>query len=259
MGTIPFPTKMLTSEPTPHGYLMAQVPQFHGTPAEEFFADLHKGMIHKQNNFLAVIQGFASLILLGGGLDPTVKENLEHIKDATQGSSALGERFLTAAGLARVNLQPVTLTDYLPLVENSLRLPCQKLNVPLQITVAPGVPPVKADNGKLKDVLLELITNGAEAVAASGAPGVVALDILPPGQVPESRPGFVDMFVRNTGAGIKPDKMREVFKALKGTRDSKHLGIGLNVAAMLLSQMGGTLGLKVEQNPTTFWVSLPAA
>jgi len=249
---------MLCSEPTAHGYLMTQVPPFHGTPAEEFWYDLHKGLIHKHNNFLAVIQGFASLILMGGEVDGTTKENLEHIKEATQGATAMGERFLTAAGLSRINLQPVQLAEYLPLMEGNLRLPCQRLNVPLQVSVTPGVPAVKADNAKLKDLLLELIQNGAEAVAASGKPGAVALDVLPPGQVPEGRPGFVDIFVRNTGA-IPPEKMQDIFKSFKSTRDGKHLGIGLKIAAMLAAQMGGTLGLKVQQEPTTFWVSLPVA
>jgi C4-dicarboxylate-specific signal transduction histidine kinase len=249
---------MLCSEPTAHGYLMAQVPAFHGTPAEEFWYDLHKGLIHKHNNFLAVIQGFASLILMGGELDSTTKENLDHIKEATQGATAMGERFLTAAGLSRMNLQSVQLADYLPLMEGILQAPCQRLNVPLQVTIAPGVPPVKADNAKLKDLLLELIVNGAEAVAASGKPGAVALDVLPPGKVPEGRPGFVDIFVRNTGA-VPAEKFQDAFKSFKTTRDGKHLGIGLKIAAMLATQMGGTLGLRVQQDPTTFWVSLPAA
>ena len=250
---------MQTSEPTPHGYILAMPPQFHGTPAEEFFHDLHRGLIHKQNNLLAVIQGFASLILMGGDVEPGIKENLDHMKEATQASTGLAERFLTAVGCSRINLQSLQMADYLPLIENNLRAPCQRLGVPLQITVAPGVPPVKADNGKLKDVLNELIVNAAEAVAGAGGKGGVALDVLPPGQVPESRPGCVDIFVRNTGSAIAPEKLRDVFKAFKSTKDSKHYGIGLNMAAMLISQMGGTLGLKVEQNPTTFWISLPVA
>ncbi len=237
---------------------MAQVPPFHGTPAEEFWYDLHKGLIHKHNNFLAVIQGFASLIMMGGEVDATTRENLDHIKEATQGATAMGERFLTAAGLSRINTQSVQLADYVPLMESSLRLPCERLNVPLQVTLAPGLPPVKADNAKLKDVLVEVIQNGAEAVAASGKPGVVALDIIAPGQVPESRPGFVDIYVRNTGT-IPPEKIKDIFKSFKTTRDGKHLGIGLKIAAMLVSQMGGTLGLKAQQEPTTVWISLPTA
>ena len=80
---------MQTSEPTPHGYVLAHPPQIQGSAAGDFFNDLLRGLIHKQNNFLAVIQGFSSLILMGDGLDPTIKENLDHMKEAVQGATGL--------------------------------------------------------------------------------------------------------------------------------------------------------------------------
>lgn len=249
---------MQTSDPTPQGYIMALPPQIQGSPAGDFFNGLLRGLTHKQNNFLAVIQGFASLILMSDGLDPSIKENLDHMKEAAQGAAGLAERILAATGCVRVNPQPVQLKDYIPLIEASLRAPAQKAGVQFQINVNPGVPAVSADNGRLKDVLCELILNGVEAVVAGGKPGAVALDILPPGQVAGSRPGCVDIFVRDSGIGTAPEKLKEVFKPFMSTKDSKHYGIGLTIASMLLSQMGGTLGVKREGDTTTFWISLPA-
>ena len=250
---------MQTSEPTPHGYILANPPKIQGSAAGDFFNDLLRGLIHKQNNFLAVIQGFSSLILMGDGLDPGIKENLDHMKEAVQGATGLSERFLAASGCVRVNPQSIQLMDYIPLIENNLRLPCQRLGVQFQLNISPGLPPVSADNGRLKDVLIEIILNGAEAVVTSGKPGVVGLDILPPGLVPGGRPGCVDIFVRNTGTNIAPEKLPDFFKPFKSTKDSKHYGIGLTIAAVLLAQMGGTLGVKADAEATTFWISLPAA
>lgn len=250
---------MQTSDPNSHGYVMALPPQIQGSAVGDFFNVLLRGLTHKQNNFLAVIQGFSSLILMTDGLDATVKENLDHMKEAAQGAAGLAERILAAAGCVRINPQPVQLKDYMPLIEGSLRAPCQKFGIPFQLNVSPDVPAVMADNGRLKDVLTELILNAAEAVAGSGKPGIVAVDVLPPEQVPEGRPGSVDIFVRNTGATISPEKMRDIFKPFMSTKDSKHYGIGLTIAAVLLSQMGGTLGVKCDPETTTFWVSLPTA
>jgi signal transduction histidine kinase len=250
---------MQTSEPNAYGYIMALPPPMQGSPLSDFYNGLLRGLTHKQNNFLAVIQGFSSLILMTEGLDPAVKENLDHMKEAAQGAAALAERILAAGGCVRINPQPIQLRDYIPLVENSLRTPCQRLSVGFQLQVSPDLPPVLADNGRLKDVLHELILNGAEAVAASGMPGTVALDVLPPGKVPGGRPDCVDFFVRNTGATIPAEKIREIFKPFVSTKDSKHYGIGLTIAAMLLSQMGATIGVKCDPDATTFWISLPAA
>jgi signal transduction histidine kinase len=247
---------MQTSDPTPHGYIMAQPPQIQGTPVGEFFNVLMRGLTHKQNNFLAVIQGFSSLILMTDGLDPSVKENLDHMKEASQGAAGLAERILAATGCVRLTLQPLNLRDYIPLIEGNLRAPCSKVGVTCQINVAADTPPVLADNGRLKDILCEIITNAAEA---AGPQGAVALDILAPGNVAESRPGCVDIFVRNSGPAISPDKLKEVFKPFHSTRDSKHYGIGLTISAVLLSQMNATLGIRSDATATTVWISLPVA
>lgn len=250
---------MQTSELTPHGYIMAQPPVISGTPVGEFFNGLIRGLVHKQNNFLAVIQGFSSLILMGDGLDETTKENLDHMKEAAQGAAGLAERILAAGGCVRITPQSIQLKDYLPMIDNALRSPFTKFNVPFQLNLAADLPPVKIDSGRFKEILTDLLLNAAEAVHYSGQPGRAALDVLPPGSVPESRPGCVDIFVRNTSAPILPEKLKDVFKPFSSTRDSKHFGIGLTIASVLASQMGATLGVRSTPEATTFWLSVPVA
>ena len=250
---------MQTSELTSHGYIMALPPLIQGTPVGDFFNSLIRGLVHKQNNFLAVIQGFSSLILMGDGLDETTRENLDHMKEAAQGAAGLAERILAAGGCVRITTQSVQLKDYLPVMDTMLRAPFAKFNVPFQINVAHDVPPVMIDSGRFKEILGDLLLNAAEAVHFSGQPGAAALDILAPGSVPESRPGCVDIFVRNTGAPIAPDKLKDVFKPFASTRDSKHFGIGLTVASVLAHQMGATLGVRSTPEATTFWLSVPMA
>ncbi|MDB6133142.1 MAG: multi-sensor hybrid histidine kinase [Verrucomicrobiales bacterium] len=250
---------MHTSELTFHGYIMAEPPVVQGTPAGDFFNSLIRGLVHKQNNFLAVIQGFSSLILMNDGLDTTTKENLDHMKEAAQGAAVLAERILAAGGCVRITPQSVQLKDYLQLMDATLRAPFLKFNVPFQINTAPHLPAVLVDSGRFKEILCDLLLNAAEAVAASGEPGAAALDILPPGQIPESRPNCVDILVRNTGAPIPPAKLKEVFKPFTSTRDSRHFGIGLVVASVMAAQMGATLGAKSTPEVTTFWLSVPVA
>lgn len=250
---------MNTSELTPQGYVMAQPPVIQGTPAGDFFNHLIRGLVHKQNNFLAVIQGFSSLILMGDNLDETTKENLEHMKEAAQGAAGLAERILAAGGCVRITPQPVQLKDYLPVMDSILRAPFVKFKVPFQITISPEIPPVRIDSSRFKEILGDLLLNAAEAVANSGQAGAAALDILPPGSFPESRPGHVDIFIRNTGAPIAPDKLKDVFKPFASTKDSKHFGIGLTVASVLSSQMGITLGVRSNAEATTIWLSVPVA
>ena len=243
---------MQTSLDPTGGYLMAEPPRLDGTPAGEFVAELLRGLIHKQNNMLGVIQGFSGLVRMTEGLDETAQANLDRIREATQMSAGMWDRMLAAAGCVR-------LQESLPLMESSLQSIGSPHGVPVRMKVESDVPPVLADVGRLREVLVELIRNGVDAVRADNRSGMVAVDVLAPGQVPESRKGCVDVFVRNTGAEIPAAQLGTIFSPFKGTRDNHHFGLGLTIAAMLLGQMNATIGVQSLAGATTFWLSIPQA
>ncbi len=227
-----------------------------GSATAEFYNQLLRGMTHKLNNMLAVIQGFSSLIMMNDDLDPGTKENLDHMKEAAQSASGLSERILSAGGCARINLQTLKLGDWLPMIDSSLRAPFSQHGVPFSINLAPNVPPVTADSSRLKEVLLELLKNGAEAAADAG--GEVSIDIVPPGEVTTGS-DRVDIFISNTGSTIPAEKLPTLFNPFVTTKDSSHCGIGLTAAYVLSGMMGIPLGLKSEGGVTTAWLQVPVA
>ncbi len=245
---------METMPPATTDYVFAKKLCVEGSHTSEFYNQLLRGMTHKLNNLLAVIQGFSSLILMNDDLEVGVKENLDHMKEAAQNASGLSERILAAGGCARISPQSVVLGDFLPMIDSGLREPCTRLGVPFSLNLAPNVPPVTADAGRLKEVLVELLKNAAEAAADAG--GEVSLDIVAPGEV---TPGSdrVDFFVRNTGPTISPERLTEFFQPFVTTKDTSHYGIGLTAAAVLGGLMDIPVGAKSEDGVTTFWLQVP--
>jgi signal transduction histidine kinase len=225
--------------------------------ADGFHQELLRGLTHKLNNLLAVIQGFSSLILMNDDTDPGVVENVQHINEASRNMSALSERIRSAGGCAKVTLQSLSLAEYLPVVESSLHEPFQKAGVPFEIDVQPGSPAVLVDPTKFKDVLLELLKNAAEA--AQKGNGRAMLRVCGPGVVTPAEQRRVDVLVSNTGSTITPEKQSEIFRPFSGSKNSNHLGLGLTIAAMLCHQMNLQLGVHSENFTTTFWLSCPAA
>jgi signal transduction histidine kinase len=224
-----------------------------------FYGELLRGMTHKLNNNLAVIQGFASLIMMNAGTNgASFKDNIDHVKQAADSAKILNERILSAGGCVRVSPQSLSLSDYIPMVDRELRKPCESAGIAFQLNLAPGVPPVLVDSSRFREILIELLKNAAEA-AKTGGGGEVALDILPPEQVPESIPGHVDVFVRNSGSTIAADKFAEIFKPFTSSKDTSHFGIGLTTVRALGSQMNIRVGAKSEDGTTTFWLSVPIA
>lgn len=245
-----------TSPPDTSGFTFARGLDTDGTFAGEFYGDLLRGMTHKLNNLLAVIQGFSSLIMMNDKIDGSLKENLDHMKEAAQNASGLSEQILSAGGCARITLQSLNLSEYLPMIDSNLRLPFVENEVPFEMNLAPGVPPVMADSGRLKEVVIELLKNAAEAAKGSGE---ATLDVFAPGTVDGGDSKCVDIFIKNTGSTIPEEKMADLFKPFNSTKDSVHYGIGLTTAAIVAAQMQIRLGIKSEPNAVTCWLQVPIA
>lgn len=225
--------------------------------SEGFHQELLRGLTHKLNNMLAIIQGFSSLILMSDELDGSVKENMQHIKEASLSISAMSERIRAAGGCAKVSLQPLQLNDYLNVINDSLVAHFQASGVPFEQEIAPGLPSVNVDPTKLKELLHELLKNAAEAAEKGG--GRALLQVAGPGVVSPAAEQRVDILITNTGSQIPAEKLEEIFRPFSGSKSSHHLGLGLTIAAMLAHQMGIRLGVNSQNNTTTFWVSLPTA
>jgi signal transduction histidine kinase len=223
----------------------------------QFYDNLLRGLTHKSNNFLAVIQGFSTLILMQDDLDPQTRENAEHIKEAGDNSKRLFERILTAGGCANCTAQLVQLHDFLTLAKSSFDQVCDRNGVNLTMNVPPVATGVTADISRLKEVLLELVSNAAEAAGKGG--GEVMIEVLPPGQATPIEQNRVDIFIRNTGSELTPDQLREIWKPFHTTKESHHVGIGLAISGVLANQMGQRLGVQSANNTTTFWLSCQGA
>lgn len=225
--------------------------------SEGFHPELLRGLTHKLNNLLAVIQGFSSLVLMNEDLDPGVLENVQHIREASVNVSSLSERIRSAGGCAKVSLQPINPGDYLAAIDASIRDPFTKAGVPFEVEVQPGLPSILVDPSKFKDIMVELVKNAAEA--AQKGNGRALLRVCGPGVVTPAEQRRVDILVSNTGSQIPPDKLQEVFRPFHGSKNSNHLGLGLTIAAMLSHQMNLQLGIGSENNTTTVWLSCPAS
>lgn len=225
--------------------------------ADGYHQELLRGLTHKLNNMLAIIQGFSSLILMNDDLDPGVLENMQHIKEASVNISGLSERIRAAGGCAKVTLQPLNLNEYIAVVGASFQDPFSKNGVAFDLEVSPGLPPVLVDPTKLKELLVEILKNAAESVQRTG--GRALMQVHGPGVISPASERLVDILISNTGSSIPLEKQSEIYRPFTGTKNSNHLGLGLTIAAMLCHQMNIRLGVNSQDNTTTFWVSVPIA
>ena len=223
----------------------------------EFYGLLLRGMTHKLNNLLAVIQGFSSLIMMDEAVDEAVMENIGHMKEAANNASSLSEKILPAGGCSQITNQELAISDLMSMIEDNLREPFNKHGVTLDILCPKETHKVNADPGRLKNIILAILKNAAEAASNSG--GNASISINNPGEFSKIEDHCVDILIQNTGSEIPADKINKIWEPFYSSKESAHFGLGLTTAAVLAVQMNMRLGVISQNGSTIFWISIPAA
>jgi signal transduction histidine kinase len=114
---------------------------------------------------------------------------------------------------------------------------------------------IHGDQNQLKQVLLNLIRNGAESI---GEGGKIVLRAGTERVSLGGRPTKVAILeVEDNGKGISPDVQKRLFDPFYTTK-AAGTGLGLSIAARIIEQHGGALRYKTEiGRGTTFGIVLP--
>lgn len=237
-------------------FIFADDYQLDESSTRSFYEVFLKGLVHKHNNLMGVIQGFSSLILYDEEISGEVRDSAQQMQDSAKMASELNREVLESSGCGRCEIGVVNLSDVQNYWEGKANEICQASGVPIQFTTRDGLVSVAADSGKLSGIFSTLIQNAAEA-AAEVPGGSVAVDLFPPG---EASPGdHVDLFIRNSSPELSPEMVKKSFEPFHTTKGSEHFGLGLTSAAVLAGQMKLRLGLRYADATMTAWLSLPPA
>ena len=121
------------------------------------------------------------------------------------------------------------------------------------LQLAPGLPPVDGDRVQLQQVMLNLIMNASEAMAASEPAERRLLIRTAPTR------NFVHVSFTDRGSGFAPELHDRLFEPFYTTK-VQGLGLGLSISRSIVSAHGGRLwGRATEGRGATFFISLPAA
>jgi signal transduction histidine kinase len=111
----------------------------------------------------------------------------------------------------------------------------QRHGVVLHTELSAEVRPVFGDRVQLQQVLLNLLTNGIEAMnAVTDRPKVLAITSEP------IKPGWVLVAVGDTGTGLDPTTADRIFDSFFTTKASG-MGIGLSICRSIIDAHGGRL------------------
>jgi signal transduction histidine kinase len=204
---------------------------------------------HQIGTPLNLISGYVQVIGEEHGPDARVTRRLEIVREQIAKVTSIVRTMLDHARRP----SPRESTDMAALVHRVCEVARPKvtaMGVRLDVAVS-DVPPVMADPVQLELALLNLLSNGLDAMPAGG---VLAITVA-------ASPDGVRVEVADTGTGIAPDLLPRIFDPWVTTKEAgRGSGLGLSITREVLTAHGGAIGVKSEVGVgSTFTLTLPAA
>jgi two-component system cell cycle sensor histidine kinase/response regulator CckA len=218
------------------------------------------GVAHDFNNLLTVILGNIELLKLQKGEKP-----LHDIEQAALSAATLTQQLLAFSRRAAVNPQVVVLNEVLSTTANMLERIIGE-DIQTQLELSPEAWRVRADEGQIQQIVLNLATNARDAMPSGGLLILATANIetfpeeSPP--VEGMKPGeYVMLAVTDTGSGMAPETKSRIFEPFFTTKPAgKGTGLGLAMVFGVVIQSDGAI--HVESSPgegTTFRLYFPRA
>ena len=212
--------------------------------------ELSAGIAHEFKNALATISGYAQMIP-----DSSPKESADYAKkivEQTRNITHMVAEFLKYA-------RPLEIPEERVGLENVVnRAVAEVMQAMPQVTIEckGNFGDVAGDEGLLRQALLNLARNAAEACAETDAGGRVTLR----GEVVEGEEtGWQRVIVSDNGPGIPAAAMPKLFRPFFTTK-SNGTGLGLAVVQKIIVQHGGHIEVRnCTKGGAEFIVTLPAA
>jgi signal transduction histidine kinase len=219
-------------------------------------------MSHELRTPLNAIGGYADLLLAGvrGELNAAQRVDVERMQRSGQHLLGLINDILNFARLEAGSVEfRVAETPVRPLLESLDELIRPQVDAkPLTYMQSPAPDDlvVQADGEKVRQILLNLLTN---AVKFTDAGGQIAIEC-------DGDPEQVRIVVRDSGCGIPPDKLPRIFDPFvqvdreRTPANQRGVGLGLSISRDLAHGMGASLSVaSAVGSGTAFTLSLPRA
>jgi two-component system, cell cycle sensor histidine kinase and response regulator CckA len=222
------------------------------------------GIAHDFNNLLTAIVGHVEVLsdFLAPG-DPRTAE-VTAIREAAEIAADLTHQLLAFSRTQRLAPGILNVNDAV----NRTRRVLQRMlhdHIALEVREADGLWSVRADQGEIEQIILNLALNARDAMPDGGVltletanvtidPGLARRRSVDPGN-------YVELSVRDTGLGIAPDVLVRLFEPFFSTKDQQ-LGKGLGLATVygIVKQSGGHIIVESEVGQgTRFAAYLPTA
>ena len=218
--------------------------QFVQSQKMQAVGQLAGGVAHDFNNLLTAISGFCDLLLQRHLPGDRSFADIMQIKQNSNRAANLVRQLLAFSRQQTLKPRVLDLTEVVAEIANLIRRLIGE-NIALEIHHGRDLGLVRADQGQLEQVIINLAVNARDAMPGGGTLSLAtaALSLLTPrrtGSETVPRGDYVVLSVRDTGTGILPEYLGRIFDPFFTTKPAgAGTGLGLSTVYGILRQTGG--------------------
>jgi two-component system, NtrC family, sensor kinase len=214
---------------------------------------LAAGVAHEVNTPLAVISSYAQMLSKQLQGDPTKAGLLEKITRSTFRASEIVNNLLNFSRTSGTEFTEVDvnriITDTLALLEHQFKIS----RIKVEDDLAPHLPVIHGNSGRLQQVFLNLFLNAKDAMPGGGMLRVAT-----------ANGNGISVSVSDTGSGIAQEHIARIYDPFFTTKtnprngQNRGTGLGLSVTYGIIQEHAGKI--RVESRPgegTTFYLDFP--
>ena len=226
------------------------------------------GVAHDLNNILSGIISYPELLLLDLDQESSLRRPLESIRQSGLDASYVVSDLLTVARGIAANKEIIAPNVLIEAYLNSpdfRQLQIRYPQISFITSMAPELRNISGSPIHVRKCLMNLITNGAEAIQGTGSISIITENYTVPlalaeGSGNESTDDFSRITIRDTGSGIAPQDLEHIFEPFytKKVMGRSGTGLGLAVVWNTMRDHGGSVNVISNTQGTTFELIFPS-
>jgi two-component system C4-dicarboxylate transport sensor histidine kinase DctB len=199
---------------------------------------LSASLNHELNQPLTALQSYAQTTekLIDKGYLDDAKTNIQAMRQLMQRLSVIVAQFKDFSRKSSGKNQLVQVNKLVLDALGIVKHQCQQQGVKVRLQLPEQSPLVLADSIQLEQVLVNILTNGVQAMTGqTDAAFYIAV---------KTQAQQVSIHIRDQGPGIEPHHLERIFEAFFTTKQRDGLGLGLSISQRIVQSFGGHLEVR---------------
>ncbi len=212
-------------------FLQQNSAQNSGLSGDEF-----KKIAHEISNPLTIINNYLYVLGKKMGGDHGANEDIEFIRDEIKRASNILLRAKDPDATTKLDNNQTDINKILTeldiLFSGSLYRTKQ---IQSKLLLDEQIPIIRCSKDKLKQILINIIKNGVEALPEAGEINITSRD-----NFYQDNRQYIELTIRDNGDGINPKILKSLFKPVTSTKEG-HTGLGLAIVHTLVEEIAGNI------------------